>query len=221
MGKFIVIEGIDASGKSTIVTLVHELLASNNRQAYIATKKKPRTGDSDIDKYLSLLGQIVWPSGADSMPWSFLSEDQWKLQITLWYSVLSTIYIPQLCSLYDYVLIDGWYYKMHARFLHGMNTEFLNPILPSIDTADMVFLLDVDPECCWKRRKGLFSPTEISTYHSQVVDLHHSFISFQESIRKTLIDLSTLRGWHVIPNPDDSAIITAATIASYIISSVQ
>lgn len=200
MGKFIVIEGIDASGKTTVARLVCEQLKAGGHSCAYASKREPTVDDPEIGRYLQLLGSIIWAKDGTKTPWPFLSANQWVQQLMLWYSVLSTVYIRPLLRTHDYVVTDGWFYKLFARFLLDpeVDKEALAAFFPSVDIASPVFLLSVDPGTCWKRRGGHFAPTEMASYRAEITDPYAEFVRFQGQVFGNLADMAKRYGWNIL-----------------------
>ena len=199
MGEIIVLEGIDGVGKTTIAQKLLEQMKMKGENCTLLSKKNPQIENEKVKEYASLLQEIIWAGDKEDRPWDFLDETQWILQLTLWYSVLKNEYVIKAAKEYDYVILDGWSYKMYSRWLLNKKVP-LGLVREAYDLMDLpakVFLIDNDPEVCWTRRKS-FKPTEIASYGEKVIDYRAAFVEYQGMVRRNLLRLSENKGWLIV-----------------------
>lgn len=199
MGRFVVVEGIDASGKTTITKLLSEKLEEMGNDSILVSKRNPQLTEPDGKQYINQLKEIIWPEEKEGSPWGFLNETQWILQLGLWYSVLAEQYIEPLKKSKDVLLIDGWFYKILARCFMSktIHKNLLEELLEMLNIGDEVYLLKSDPEECWERRTS-FKQTEIAPYGRITTNYRDSFISFQTGVQDELEKMATEFGWNVV-----------------------
>lgn len=165
MGKLIVIEGIDASGKTSVVSLINKELTYRGYKSKAIVKKtlledKESFVQTDELNFYEIINKLIWGNvieNPDAIP-----VETWAYVYATWYSFVNqkTIY-PCLKKL-DYLIIDGWWYKILSRIMitssdHKNQSLKLGEILPS---SDMNFLLLTSPDVAWERRNGIFNDCE-------------------------------------------------------------
>lgn len=198
MGVLIGLEGIDASGKTTISLLLEEKLMSNGIKAKRVLKKNTDYMDKRIKDYTTTVKSLIWNDSND--PYHFVTSQGWLFKHALWYSVLAENYIEPNLKEYDVLIVDGWFYKIYSRFLlkEDFNKELLNSVFKSIRRCDYVFMLDASPEICWKRREN-FRYTEMGGYDFEVKDPFKSFVDYQSKVREQLKGIGKKEDWNIIP----------------------
>lgn len=199
MGKLIVLEGIDASGKTSISRMLYCRLAAEGKRCMLLSKKNPKMEGAEESQYVEKLRNIVWAEKTKGIPWGFLNETQWILQLSLWYSVLTEQYIKPLKEKEDILLVDGWFYKIYARCQLNKNVPYtlLDEMLKSLDVADEVYLLDNEPEECWERRTD-FKDTEVAPYGEKIRNYRESFVGYQGKVQNNLHKIAEGHGWDII-----------------------
>ena len=154
MNKFIVIEGLDGSGKTTITKMFGEKLTTKNIPCH--TTFEPT--NNPIGR---LIRQML--SGDISME----NETAALLFAADRYEHLTKEIIPTLK--HSHVICDRYYYSNIAY--QGLDAESLNRVISynrevmNIHKPDAVFFLDISPEECMRRilQRG----RELSIYETQ------------------------------------------------------
>lgn len=199
MSKLIVLEGIDGSGKTSITKRIKEIMEAEGCSVFCVSKKNPIISDKEMKSYVDMLKSIIWHAKADGIPWEFLDGTQWILQVALWYSVLNKQYIKELEKEYDYLLIDGWFYKLYARsqFNQNVHKSLIEELLAFLKIDGNIFLLKNDPRECWKRRPE-FKRTEIAPYGDLIQDPYSSYVDFQEKVQNRMLEMADQEKWNII-----------------------
>lgn len=188
-GKLVVLEGIDACGKTTVSSVLAELLCDRNYRAISVNKHFDEYEDENKIRFSKNLKELIWHDYDDS----FITEQGCLYKFTLWYVFLLNNCIKPLLKDYDYVIIDGWFYKIYARLLLKDNiiTSISNSILESLTVGDIVFLFDLDPNIAYTRRDN-FTISELGLMEnndSKINDPKKSFVEYQNKVRNKLIDM--------------------------------
>jgi thymidylate kinase len=192
----ITLEGIDSSGKSTVANMLKTLICNKQLTCVQLNKKKPIIGDTEAQSYADSLSSLIWAVGSEKVPFSFLNSTGWLIQLSLWYYFLKNNCLPRLIDTYDYVIIDGWFYKLYARMRQDstIDKKLLSILLDLCSNDHTHILLQVDPELCWKRRSD-FGLTEIAAWGVIPKNKHDSFVTFQNCVQNELLALAKDRQW--------------------------
>lgn len=189
LGKLIILEGIDAAGKTTVSVELAKLLCDHNYRAKSISKHFDQYNDYYKNKFSKTLESLIWHDYDDS----FITTQGCLYKFALWYVILLNNYINPLLNDYDYLIIDGWFYKIYARLSlkDDIITNIAKPILNSLTVGDIVFLFDLDPNVAYTRRKS-FTISELGLMENNgkdKKDYKKSFIEYQNKVRNKLIDM--------------------------------
>lgn len=216
MGICIALEGIDGSGKTTMLSMLVDNLNFLGMSTKLINKKKVDYEDIRIKRYTTTLSELIWYKNDD--PNRFVTDQGWLFFHALWYSILveNTI-LPNLNN-YDLLIVDGWFYKIYCRFLlkNSFNKMLLEMVYNSIRKCDRVIMIDTSPELCWKRRKD-FNYREMGGYDFCVQDQEKAYIEYQTKVRRELLKLADEEQWNIIDNNDTTIEETVDKICKSII----
>ena len=147
-GIFIVLDGMDGSGKSEMVKLLHDYFSKNNKYNVLMTRE-PTDGKYGKEIRDILANESNPNINSDKMLELFIKDREDHLKNTI---------IPFLNKSNDHeaniVISDRYYYSTIAfqatqgldiKMLVELNKEFLKP--------DIAFILDVKPEIALERIK--------------------------------------------------------------------
>lgn len=192
MGKLINLEGIDGSGKTTLAQMIAERLKCENISCKFIDKKFSDYSDIDIRMYAETIKKLIWYKEDD--PRKFVTDQGWLYLHGLWYSILYENYIKKCEE--EILVIDGWFYKIYARFLlkDNYDGELLNQVLKSVEKCDEVYFLNVKPETCFGRRKK-FSYKEVGGYDFEVSDYKSDYIRYQTRVFEKMKMLVQKENW--------------------------
>lgn len=210
LGPFLVVEGIDGAGKSTVCRIVAERL-----RGFVAMSNKSICDEPDwaVDTMHRLAG-LIWPR-TDTDYDHLLPAAYWLHLQAAWYAVLSDLVITPRRKGGQSIVVDGWYYKLVAKLaLRGFNRAQLDRAFEHVAQPDQVALLSVQPDVVWDRPRD-FRLTELGLHHpDEYPELgRESFIDYQTRIAAELAELARRHGWTVVPvTSTDTPQATAATI---------
>src|SRR5687767_5324599 len=101
---------------------------------------------------------------------SAFGDRYWLFLAAAWFSAVETNRLAPARAQGHLVLLDGWYYRLIAKFMYkGFDREWLFSLFSAVSEADLVVILDVEPETAWKRRPA-FKPNEIGVYERRSGD---------------------------------------------------
>lgn len=148
-GFFIVLDGMDGSGKSEMVKLLHNYLFSKSKKYRILTTREPTNGTYGKEIRNILASEEDPKLNAEKMLELFIKDREYHLKNTI---------IPFLNKSNDHevniVVCDRYYYSTIAfqaaqgldmGMLIELNKEFLRP--------EAAFILDIGPEAALERIK--------------------------------------------------------------------
>ena len=146
-GLFIVVDGIDGSGKSEIVKMLHNYLFSKHKKYRLLTTREPTHG-----KYGSKIRQMLRKeknpeSSGRKLLGLFIRDRQEHLENTIEPFLKSSSK-----SELNIVLCDRYYYSTIAfQSAQGLNIKELIAKNKGFRKPDMAFILDVEPGIALER----------------------------------------------------------------------
>ena len=149
LGKFIVIEGLDGSGKSSQVDLVVDLLKKNNKEVVVT--KEPTTESESGRKIKQALRKeiIIEPLELQKLYVQDRKEHLENKVIPTLRDGKFVVSSRYAFSTFAYGYSDG----LDVDLLVKLNERFLLP--------DLTIVVDVDPGSCIERIEGRGTPKEL------------------------------------------------------------
>lgn len=188
MSKLIVIEGIDGSGKTTVAQHLRDYLGE---KACFLSKKSIEANTNFQKQFMSEIKPILWER-KPTEPVSEIDEESWLYLHMLWYHMLQKFVISDKLRNYEYVVMDGWYYKFLARhFVNSkMETTIAEFLVKRLLRPDRIFLLNVSPEICFNR-KGQIKASECGAHEKgQRTELAlNDFCEYQEKVYEAYVEI--------------------------------
>lgn len=220
MGILVGVEGIDGSGKTSVVKPLVEKLRTFDINAKALNKRKVDYLDERIAKYTNAISELIWYKSDD--PYHFVTSQGWLYLHAIWYTMLIENEILPSLKECDVMIVDGWYYKIYSKFLmkNDFNKNLLNEVIGSLRKCDKVFMLDVDPSISWKRREK-FKYTEMGGYENIVKDPYTSYVNYQGKIQNIMWEMAQNDGWTIVDTNQLSVNDTANTLAQHIIKVIR
>lgn len=192
-GKFIVLEGVDGVGKTTLASKL------NLEEEFVHVKRKQISQINDfVDSQMLKHNKLLWTE--DGSMDHLLPPCYWISLHAAWYILLTNFVIEPLLKEGKNVIVDGWYYKLKARLaLQGEDMEYVNNIFKPIVKPDMIILLNVELEKIWERKKE-FRAYEFGKFKdSSTEEQKSSFIEYQTNTYKNLEKMASLgENWRIV-----------------------
>lgn len=215
---FVVFEGPDGSGKTTLAPMVADLLAPQG--AIFCAKRTIPECPSFARKRMSDLRQILWPGG-DIPNGRDLPPHYWLHLQAAWYGLMSEFVVRPLLATERLVLLDGWFYKNLAKAaMDGVNPELLKVVFESAVQPDLVVRLDLDLAAVFDRRSD-FSMHEMGGYQTYETYGKHSYVDHQGKVMERLsgyvpTDRLVTVSLRASASPDENAAVLAEAIGQWL-----
>ncbi len=148
-GIFIVVDGIDGSGKSEIVKMLHNYLFSKNKKYRLLTTREPTNGVYGSQIREMLVKEKNPLSSSKKLTELFVKDRQEHLKNTIG-PFLKKSSRHEL----NIVLCDRYYYSTIAfQSAQGIDIKSIIAKNKSFRKPDIAFILDVEPSIALKRIK--------------------------------------------------------------------
>ena len=187
MGQIISFEGIDGAGKTYWAQSIADFLGE--QAIYITRKNMAASNNAYINEMGRHFEKILWKSGYE-LPVELIPDEAWLCLHLAWYFIFQENVLKQLLRKYKYVILDGWFYKILARF--WIKSEYTNQVLlerfEDLINADRIFFLDINPQKCFERKES-FSKCELGLLDGEERNNAASFISYQNKVRKSYYEV--------------------------------
>lgn len=203
-GRFVAVEGIDASGKSTLAAeLVGELRRAGQPAVLVDRSTAPVAAGGYPGAHLRALRGLIWEYPPDAHT-SSLGFGHWAHLLAAWFAAVDHTVVTPAVTAGSWVVADPWYYKFAARFAVTVGLDRAVAAFAGIAAPGTVVWLDVAPDVC-ARRRARHRPTEAGEWQGKDPGLD-SFVEYQGSVRRHYGVLAEALGWHAVESPDPSAL---------------
>jgi dTMP kinase len=199
-GQLVAVEGIDASGKSTVAHEVVSRIAETGRRAMLLDRRSATALVAGyLAEHLGGLRSLIWdyPQAART---SQLGFEHWRHLLVAWFHAIDHVAVRPALADGALVVADSWFYKYVARFaltcgLAGAERSFCGVSVPVA-----VAWLDADPAVCVRRRANARA-TESGEWLG-LDGSERAFVTYQRRIREVYIRLAARHDWSRI-DPED------------------
>ena len=201
MGIFVIIEGLDASGKTTVSKMLKETLAKFNvytiiKRDYFDNLEYVHYPNQYILDFSRKLNELAWKHPAEKLDFNIPVNTLGFIHAA-WYDMFYSKHILHLKEKYDLVIVDGWWYKTFARIMTTSNRhyEVIVSLAPFLPFGDMTFFLNVQPKIAWERRQGKLSGFELGLQKAtnkpdeKSNSLLEQFILFQKEVKENILKI--------------------------------
>ena len=202
-GLFISIEGIDGSGKSTLINELKQTHSFLGRPLVIVDKNVA-IGSDYIEQHTNGLRNLLWLE-KNQQNRNTISDLHWLCLAASWFILLEQhIIAPNLLEGKS-VVVDSWYAKLLARFLlKDKNVaEYSKSIFCMLEKPTLTILLDVDPILAATRKKS-FGYSECGNFDGLEGNTKENFIEYQSKVRRSYKELAIEENWITVAYPDIS-----------------
>jgi dTMP kinase len=178
----VVLDGIDGSGKSTVVATLAALCSTLRERKQLRFKDVHTV---HFPAYFTPIGQVLrrylHSPPANQFLFSLLFEVNRFEQL----NVLEESIRPDVLVICDRYFMSGWVYSQ-ARGSTDRQIRVLRDIDAELPKPDLVFILDLDPLLAAKRMQ------------EKDRDVLESDVEFQSSVREIFKRYAKLEGWSLI-----------------------
>lgn len=209
-GRFLVLEGPDGIGKTTLAELLaacsydqavaalphavhsatssacpHQAQAptvSDARQLVFVPRRQISATSAYAAKLMQQLATMLWHSGdAPDLPDAF-----WVGLQASWFTAHGETVLTPLLNAGNDVIVDGWIYKFCSKLLlQGYTQPILDVIFQRIRVPDTVVLLSADPAALYDRGRQ-FRPAELGMHAGYGELNRETFVDYQRAGLKHL-----------------------------------
>ena len=206
-GKLISFEGVDGAGKTYWAKQMQQYFGE--KSIFLSRKELVPSQNEYLNKVNQQLGNILWKSESGD-PIELLTDSGWLHLHLAWYHIFDNNIIQPLKEQFEYIFIDGWYYKIMARFMK--KEEYSNVTLwklfSELCQADKIIFLDENIELCYKR-KTVFTKCELGKMDDVIGSEKEAFIRYQTQIREAYLEIPTYskKDFDIIKDSNETEII--------------
>lgn len=187
MGKIISFEGIDGTGKSFWAEKMGNCIFDNS--IFITKKTLYYSEVEYVKKIGEHMQDILWGS-RDEDPIELLTNEGWLYLHLFWYTIFSKNVLEVFSKKYDYIFLDGWFYKILARYMEKkkFDIKVLEQLFEHLVVPDLIVYLDIKPDVCYKRKK-VFNKCELGGMDGIQGEQKECFVNYQSLIRQNYLYL--------------------------------
>jgi thymidylate kinase len=193
------IEGIDGAGKTTVTQYLADLLVSSGLPTEALLKREVACRFQRVSPYLKAIdGALRPPNSADREQYYQQMPTVFGLLLqAAKFSLIDTMLVRPLLQEHRTVIVDGWHFKILARYLlKGLEREFCDRLFGGLSVPDPVFMIDVDPAEAYNRRAHSFVEEGGCDGYQNLG--RSSFWAYQSQVREKLLSFADQYGWVVV-----------------------
>lgn len=203
-GRFLAVEGIDAAGKSSVAADLARVLAAEGESPVLVDRRTvPGLVRGYPARHLAGLAALIWdyPAGART---SELGFAHWSHLLAAWFHAVDELVVRPAVAAGRCVVADSWAAKYTARFALGVGLARAREVFAGVSVPDEVIWLDVPPEVCVGRRRGLRATERGEWQGLDAAD--DGYLAYQGAVREVYRQLAAAGGWRVLPALDPAAL---------------
>lgn len=226
-GQFLVLEGPDGVGKTTlagcvagcsyesaVAALSHGEQGARQQPLVFVPRRQVSATSADAAGLMRQLATMLWHSGdAPDLPDAF-----WVGLQAAWFTAHGETVLEPLLDAGRDVITDGWIYKFCSKLLlQGYSQQDLDVIFGRVRVPDAVVVLSADPAALYDRRRE-FRPAELGLHAAYEQLNRASFIDYQRAGLEHLQRYAAGNaGWQVVAlDADATPALSARHLASLI-----
>jgi dTMP kinase len=203
-GRFIAVEGIDGSGKSSVAAdLARDLAARGAPVVLVDRRTAPRLAAGYPGAHLRSLAALIWEYPASAHT-SELGFGHWSHLLAAWFHAVDHLVVRPALADGGYVVADSWCHKFVARFALTVGLPGAQAVFAGVTVPQRVLWLDVAPEVCVRRRSRLRATERGEWQGLDGVD--DGYLAYQSGVRSIYRALAAAGGWRVLTGVDRAAV---------------
>jgi len=211
------IEGLDASGKTTLLNALCDKLKQNHN-IFVFNRKVLKIDDTTFFGHrLNLMQELLFSCNPED-DLTEIPESTWVYLNVAWYEIISNkIITPNVNNMI--CITDSWIYKRISRFslLSCFNDYEVEWLYRNVYKADYTFFINANPEQVWPRRE-IHSKKDFGFLNNDFnYCTKENFINYQTKIYNNYIEYVKKYKWIII-NPHDSVDISCRVIIDHILN---
>jgi thymidylate kinase len=205
VGRLVAVEGIDASGKSSLAQAMVANLDDRGIPAVVVSRATvPRLLSGYPASHLDTLASLIWDYPDDAHT-SELGFWHWAKLLGAWYSAVDHLIVRPGIGTGAIMIADSWIYKYVARFALDLGLVDALNCFSEVSEPDRVVWIDIAPELCAQRRSNLRA-TERGEWIGRsggVAD----FVEYQHRVRAQFASLAARKIWQSVISVDPPTIM--------------
>src|SRR4051794_12825368 len=162
---FVALEGIDGAGKSTLAPALRDRMRSAGwPDAQMCDKSTRGFEGGPVFPRAAKLHNLIWGDAADEPERDAMGVSYHMCLQAAWFSMVRRHQVDPVCRRPGGLAIaDGWFYRTIAKrtVREGRAPEWGLTMFEDVRRADLVMVLDLEPEGAWGRRGGRFKSCEL------------------------------------------------------------
>jgi dTMP kinase len=212
---FIVFEGVDGAGKSTVARLVAQSLQQGDASVRYWDKRDTSFDSQFAQRQMEIIKEALWdyPKDANILE---LGNMHWLSLMASWFSAIDELLVKPTLSAKRTVVMDNWHYKFSSRFLlkRDFDPSIVRMIFSLLTEPSCVVFLQVDPETAANRKQGIFLPSECGMLERPELASYQTFIAYQTQVQEQLLSVCDSEQTLIINASKSSAEEIAAEVVS-------
>ncbi len=173
---FIVVDGMDGSGKTELIKMLHNYLFSKDKRLKILTTREPSTGPYGQQLRKMLAEEKNPKDNAHRLLELFIKDREDHLRTTV------EPFLKEKSG-WNVVLCDRYYYSTFAfQQTQGIELEVIRKLNEKFRKPDAAFILDVKPEIALKRVLGRVNVKEKFENLGFMKELQGNFLALKNQL---------------------------------------
>lgn len=212
MGLFVTVEGIDGSGKTTLARSLGQALTDNGIDAVFLDRKYTNYDSSYLANFVNGLKTVLWDR-SPNQPVTEVGDAGWYYLHASWYAIFAKNALQQHLEQYEVVIMDGWFYKIKARFLAKelYLADALEAPFRELPKEDIGIYLDISPQLA-SERKLTFTDAESGANEGYASGRKESFVAYQYRVKSHYDAIAYRNKWNIVDASRDIDTVTSEVI---------
>ncbi|SFG37609.1 Thymidylate kinase [Duganella sp. CF458] len=185
---FIVFEGVDGAGKSTVAQLVAQALQQDDPGACYWDKRATHFDSQFARQQMETIKAALWDYQKDANILE-LGNMHWLSLMCSWFSAIDELVVKPARAQQRTLVMDNWHYKFSSRFLlkDDFDPALVRMMFSQLTRPDRIVFLQVDPATAAERKGGVFQPSECGVLAAPHLAGRASFMAYQAAVQQQLL----------------------------------